>query len=117
MIDIKKFEEKLKGEKQLLENELSQVAQRNPSNPSDWVPAVGDTDQSTADDNVTADSFEALENNMGVTTQLENRLSDINMALEKIGKGTFGVCEVCGEQIEEERLEANPAAKTCKVHM
>ena len=42
---------------------------------------------------------------------------EIDAALEKMEKGTYGICEVCNKPIEEDRLEANPAAKTCKEHM
>ena len=114
---LKGFEAKLLEEKNLLEKELSQVAVKNPSNPTDWVPSGGDKDQSQADEMQVSDSFENLENNMGVTTQLENRLTDINSALEKIKNGTYGKCEISGEEIELERLEANPAARTCEAHM
>ncbi len=102
-------------EKSLLEKELSQVAKKDAK--GDWVPTIGDKDQSQADESQVADSFENLENNMGVTTRLENRLTDINAALEKMENGKFGICETCGEKIEEDRLEANPAARTCKAHM
>lgn len=43
----------------------------------------------------------------------ELKLKDINMALEKIEKGTYGICEKCGKKIDEERLVACPEAKTC----
>jgi RNA polymerase-binding transcription factor DksA len=32
-------------------------------------------------------------------------------------EGKYGICKVCGEEIEEARLEANPAAETCKAHL
>ncbi len=35
----------------------------------------------------------------------------------RIEDGTYGVCTVSGEEIETERLEADPAAKTCKAHL
>jgi len=38
-------------------------------------------------------------------------------ALEKIKLGTYGICEICGNHIEEERLQANPSARTDKAHM
>ena len=38
-------------------------------------------------------------------------------ALEKIEKGEYGTCEVCAAEIEEDRLEANPSARTCKAHV
>ncbi|HEY9586345.1 MAG TPA: molecular chaperone DnaK suppressor DksA [Candidatus Paceibacterota bacterium] len=113
----KKFEKTLLDEKRLLEKELSQIAKRNPSNPNDWMPTTGEADQSKADENVVADAFENLEYNIGVATRLENRLTDISDALDKIKNGTYGTCEKGKHPIEKDRLEANPAARTCKAHM
>jgi DnaK suppressor protein len=42
----------------------------------------------------------------------ENKtLSEIRMALARIKKGTYGICEESGDLIEEERLLANPLAR------
>jgi RNA polymerase-binding transcription factor DksA len=41
-------------------------------------------------------------------------LRDINLALEKIKKGNYGICEKCGKEIEIDRLEAIPEARFCK---
>jgi DnaK suppressor protein len=38
---------------------------------------------------------------------------DINSALIRINKGTFGVCNDCGEPIGYNRLMAYPTAKRC----
>lgn len=108
---------KLLKEKELIERDLEQVAKKNPDNPSDWVPTAGSPDTSIADENTTADSFEELEYNEGITSKLENRLADVNNALAMIESGTYGKCKVCGMEIEADRLEANPAANTCKSHM
>lgn len=40
-------------------------------------------------------------------------LEDIDDALERLGRGTYGVCERCEEKIPEERLEAVPYARHC----
>lgn len=40
-------------------------------------------------------------------------LVDIERALLKLDDGTYGVCERCGERIDEARLDARPAARTC----
>ncbi len=37
----------------------------------------------------------------------------IREALERIENGTFGMCEVCGEEISEERLKARPVTTLC----
>ena len=40
-------------------------------------------------------------------------LKDIDSSLDKISKGTYGICEECEEKISEKRLEANPVARYC----
>jgi len=37
----------------------------------------------------------------------------IEQSLTRIADGTFGVCEVCGEEIAIERLKARPVATYC----
>jgi DnaK suppressor protein len=37
----------------------------------------------------------------------------IREALDRIDKGTYGVCEECGEEISEERLLARPVTTLC----
>lgn len=43
----------------------------------------------------------------------EERVSFLEMALEKIDQGTYGVCEACGEDIAFERLKTTPEATRC----
>ncbi|WP_457626328.1 TraR/DksA family transcriptional regulator [Persephonella sp.] len=43
-------------------------------------------------------------------------LRAIDAALERMKEGSYGYCEVCGEPIEEERLEAVPWTTLCKKH-
>lgn len=42
-----------------------------------------------------------------------NRLEKITAALLKIRDGVFGVCEECGEDIDEKRLKFSPECVTC----
>lgn len=44
---------------------------------------------------------------------LQQRLEDVQGALVRIEKGTYGKCQSCGKEIPPERLEAIPAAKLC----
>jgi DnaK suppressor protein len=37
----------------------------------------------------------------------------IEYALSKLEDGTFGICEECGEEISEKRLQARPVATLC----
>ncbi|WP_139489931.1 TraR/DksA C4-type zinc finger protein [Brevibacillus dissolubilis] len=43
-------------------------------------------------------------------------LREIEQALDQIEKGTYGLCTVCGQPIDEARLEARPQSLTCKEH-
>ena len=40
-------------------------------------------------------------------------IEKIKEALERIDNGTFGICEVCGKEIGEERLKARPVTTKC----
>lgn len=37
----------------------------------------------------------------------------IKQALARIEEGTFGICEECGQEISQERLEARPVTTLC----
>jgi len=43
----------------------------------------------------------------------ERQLHAVEEALRRLDAGEYGRCERCGDTIEAERLEANPAAATC----
>lgn len=43
-------------------------------------------------------------------SQLE-RLAEIDRALDRIEKGTYGICEASGEPIQKRRLQAKPWAR------
>jgi len=45
--------------------------------------------------------------------RLEVELLRIDSALARIGKGEYGCCVKCGEDIGEKRLEIDPAAPLC----
>ncbi|MBI4292687.1 MAG: TraR/DksA C4-type zinc finger protein [Betaproteobacteria bacterium] len=40
-------------------------------------------------------------------------LRDTEAALESLARGTFGICEACGEEIAPERLRVYPTARRC----
>jgi DnaK suppressor protein len=64
-----------------------------------------------------ADDLEQYENNKAELDALEVQLNNVKSAIKKIDENKYGLCEVCGKEIENDRLEANPSAKTCKEHM
>ena len=50
---------------------------------------------------------------MGLSETERMRLQEVEDALERIDKGTYGKCELCGDWISVPRLDALPFAKLC----
>ncbi len=115
--DLKYFKEKLEKEKELLEGELATISRINPDNPNDWEATTTDIEVDSADENEVADKMEELEENKSILNQLEPQLNEVKAALKRIDDGNYGVCEISGDLIERERLEANPSARTSMKHM
>lgn len=109
-MNIEYFKEKLLEEKKILIEEIEGlgVVKVAPGN----FDAKADDTTDIAENIELANMFEVEQTKDAVLDQLENRLMDIDLALNKIEKGVYGICEVSGELIEENRLEANPAART-----
>jgi DnaK suppressor protein len=40
-------------------------------------------------------------------------LKDVELALQRLDTGTYGICEECGKEISEKRLRALPFALNC----
>jgi RNA polymerase-binding transcription factor DksA len=116
---IAEFKDRLEAELSQVKSELDTVGVQNPKNSSDWEAKETEMDvmNSPADENESADKLEEYTENRAINDELEVTFNNIKRALGKIEDGTYGVCEVSGEQIEEDRLEANPSARTCKEHM
>ncbi len=110
------FKKKLEHRKNELEKALSYVAQKNPANPEDWETTEPDMNVMISDKNELADIFEELENRAAVEDKLEEKLTFVKEALERIKNGIYGICETGGEMIDEKRLEVYPTAKNCMEH-
>ena len=50
---------------------------------------------------------------VAVHDRLQTTLADVERALAKLEDGSYGRCDVCGEPIAAERLEALPWAVRC----
>lgn len=49
--------------------------------------------------------------------QLAKLLKEIDLALEKLSAGTYGICELCHDKIETEYLRADPLVRICLEHL
>ncbi|MDD5033064.1 MAG: TraR/DksA C4-type zinc finger protein [Candidatus Pacebacteria bacterium] len=115
-MDTNYYKEKLEEEKKRLEEGLLKIAKPDPEEPGDWETTPTDLNIMASDKNEIADVFEESITKEAVESELEERLNDVKDALKKIESGAYGVCETCGEKINEERLKAEPAAKNCIKH-
>lgn len=114
-IDLQAQKQKLIDEKNKIEGELSLIAQKDQHGV--WQAKQTETNESKADDEEVAEAATEFQENESFAEDLKNQIADINEALVNIETGGYGICVVCKKQIEEDRLGANPAAKTCKEHM
>lgn len=112
---IQKLKRKLEKEKAIIEEELKRFAKKDEKLKGDWDTLfpkwngrAGGSMLETA-----ADEVEEYETLLPVEFSLETRLRDIDLALEKIKKGKYGICEKCGKEIDEKRLKIYPEARFC----
>lgn len=116
MEQFSEYKTVLETELQRVTADLSTVAIHNPDT-GDWM-AIPDAEMiGNADQNVEADAVEEWNGRQALMAQLEIRYRNITRALQKITAGTYGICEISGQLIETERLQANPAARTSIANM
>ena len=60
-----------------------------------------------------ADEASELEKRLVMGKRLEESLNEVEHALQKYEAGTYGLCDSCGQAIEQARLEAIPQASLC----
>jgi len=113
-MDIKIQKIKLEDEKKILEDDLSSIGQMDHDGNWKAVPENEMNGQEVQDEADMAERTEDYEERSIKLNALVSRLSDIKKSLEKIDNNDYGTCENCGKKIEEDRLEVNPAALTCK---
>ncbi len=60
-----------------------------------------------------ADEASELEKRLALEKRLVESLNEVEHALQKYEAGTYGLCDSCGQAIEQARLEALPQASLC----
>ena len=65
----------------------------------------------TEEDN--AEEVETYMENLDIEGYLEDILKNINSALIRIEQGNYGICQICGKEIDKARLEVYPVATLC----
>ena len=112
--DLEKFKKRLEKTKEELEKSLSGFATKDPNLKGDWDSKFPKFSKDlNVDLEEAADEVEEYIARLPVEHSYELRIRDINGALERIKKGTYGICENCKKKIPRKRLEAYPEAKFC----
>lgn len=107
-MNLERFKIKLEDSKQKIEKEIAELQK---------VTDFGNDVDSFEEESSESEQFG---NQLAVAQDLRNQLADIEAALWKTEKGTYGKCEKCGNEISEDVLEIVPESrlcKECKIHL
>jgi len=112
---LESLKKKLEKEKSQIESELKRFAKKDRNLEGDWDTVFpkfnGGVGGQILEEG--ADEVEEYSTRLPIEFSLELRLKDINLALDKIKKDKYGICEKCGKKISQSRLTAYPEARTC----
>ena len=116
---IEKLRQALENQKSALTKELSSFATEDKSLKNNWDVKYPNRENGNMEEE--ADEAQEYDNLLSLEHNLELRLKDVDSALEKIygeqnqttKNGKYGICEKCGKEIDEERLQACPEARAC----
>jgi len=105
--NFKQLRSRLKSEQKRLLGELEQLeASIRPSEVRREGSPFGKREEEATE------SFE-FEKRLAVEKQVRDHLAEVEHALDKFEKGTYGLCDSCGQPIAADRLEALPQASLC----
>jgi RNA polymerase-binding protein DksA len=111
-IDTAEFQALLEGERERLRHAVEYLHPENAGTMEDEVGELG----GHGVDNHLADMASATyvrELDQGLEVTAQDTLARIEAALRRLDEGTYGICELCGLPIGEQRLRARPWAALC----
>ncbi len=112
---LEELKKKLEEKRIELRSELGKFAREDKEVKGDWdtkyPKANGGSGGQILED--AADQVEEYVTLLPIEHNLEIRLQDIDLALEKIKKDKYGKCEDCNKNISEQRLKIYPEARLC----
>ena len=109
------FKQKLEKERAKIEEQLKSFAKEDKKLKGDWDTRFPhwDGEAGGAGLEKAADEVEEYSTLLPIEYNLELKLKNIDLALEKIKKGKYGMCEKCGKKINKKRLKIYPEARFC----
>jgi RNA polymerase-binding transcription factor DksA len=103
------FRKMLEEQRDVLEKQYKDLEEGNLACQSDFSGEMPFEEEYAASGTST---FER-ERDLSLCENVKDILKRVNEAIDRIDNGTFGICELCGGKILEERLEALPYASLC----
>ncbi len=100
MLDVEKIRQLLEKELEETVKELEELEKR--------LEIKGDYGLGIGDPNIIQ-----WELNLALRDRTAQKVKEIKRALDRLAKGDYGVCEICGKPIEEARLELLPYTTLC----
>jgi len=100
----------LQERRSVIKKQLEEIAEKSGLNKNDYkvkFPEYGRADDENAEE------VAAFVDNLSLQKNLENSLAAVELTLNKIIGGQYGICEGCGREINRKRLEILPTARYC----
>lgn len=94
------FQERLQRELEETQARIAQLRERLETK-ADYGPGRGDP------------AVYQWEFNLALLERAEAQLQQVRAALARLEAGTYGICQKCGQPIDDERLELLPLATHC----
>jgi RNA polymerase-binding transcription factor DksA len=112
-VDPDRARELLSGELAALDERLRAAEENRAEASADMLGQEGALGQHPGDYGTEVNT--TMEADLSVNTVEEQRRR-VQDALERLDGGGYGRCQVCGQEIDDERLEARPEVRTCREH-
>lgn len=100
---LQKFKAQLEKQWQTLRGQIKKLR----SSP----PQFGDDIDSGEEE---TDEAQAMSNQISTAQVFKDRAADVELALSKIKKKKYGICELCGKEISPKILETAPESRFCQ---
>ncbi|MFH1401816.1 MAG: TraR/DksA family transcriptional regulator [Parcubacteria group bacterium] len=114
--NIEELKQKLEKEKIALEEQLKKFATKDENMKGDWdtrFPKLDSNVSGSAGLEAAADEVEEYSTLLPQEHSMEIKIQNINLALEKMKNGKYGVCESCQKEIPLDRLNISPESRFC----
>jgi DnaK suppressor protein len=108
--ELDDLRKRLQEERIELQRQASEIEEASFGTPQSDLTGEVSFDEEYADAGTA--TFER-ERDLSLTNNIRDLTEKVDRALERIGQGTYGLCERCGKPIEKARIKALPYATLC----